>query len=148
MHLASAATNGNAATEEKRGSAGVSGEIVLGIGCRPETPAEEARRIVAALAALPFRPVRIATIDSRRSAPVVEALAAALGLPLDVHDAARLETMTPRLASPSEAVFRAIGCHGVAEAAALSSAGPAAVLLLPKTILGDVTLALAGPSRD
>lgn len=125
--------------------AGTTGKIILGIGCRPETPATEAVRIGAAIDALPFRPDRIATLDLRAAAPFVTALVAALDLPLDVYPAATLETMTPRLAHPSEAVFRAVGCHGVAEAAALVSAGAAAVLLLPKTILGDVTVALAGP---
>jgi hypothetical protein len=40
---------------------------------------------------------------------------------------------TPRLRNPSASLFARIGCHGVAEAAALAEAGEAARLIVEKT---------------
>ena len=50
------------------------------------------------------------------------ALAERLPVPARFVDAAALEAETPRLANPSAVVFREVGCHGVAEAAALAAA--------------------------
>ena len=49
----------------------------------------------------------------------------------------------PRLANPSALVFRATGCHGVAEGAALAAVGPAGELLVAKTRSARATLAIA-----
>ena len=47
-----------------------------------------------------------------------------------------------RLANPSELVFRATGCHGVAEGAALAAVGPEGALLVAKTRSARATLAI------
>lgn len=86
---------------------------------------------------------RIATIESRRGNPVLYALAQQLGIPLVFFSAEALEAETPRLANPSEALFARIGCHGVAEAAALAAAGTKAVLAVEKMSGAHVTAALA-----
>ena len=85
----------------------------------------------------------LATVELKADEPGLLALAAELHLPLKIFSVAQLEAETPRLANPSTAVFRAIGCHGVAEAAALASVGPAGRLLLPKRRSARVTCALA-----
>lgn len=86
----------------------------------------------------------IASIESRAGSGLADALAARLGLRARYFPAARLEAETPRLANPSAALFLRIGCHGVAEAAALAAAGPEARLILPKTKGNGVTCAIAG----
>jgi cobalt-precorrin 5A hydrolase/precorrin-3B C17-methyltransferase len=50
---------------------------------------------------------------------------------------------TPRLKNPSDVVFRQVGCHGVAEAAALAAIGESAVLIMPKMKSLHATAAIA-----
>lgn len=85
----------------------------------------------------------VASIDAKAEAGLVDQLAAALGIAARFFTPATLEAETPRLRNPSEAVFARMGCHGVAEAAALAAAGPAAELILPKTSGKGVTCAIA-----
>ena len=49
----------------------------------------------------------------------------------------------PRLANPSAAVFKATGCWGVAEGAALAAAGPEGSLIVPKGKSARATVAVA-----
>lgn len=85
----------------------------------------------------------IASIEEKAHSGLVDALAQRLDLTVMYFNAARLEAETPRLANPSDLVFRTLGCHGVAEAAALAAAGPDAVLALAKTKGKNVTCAIA-----
>jgi len=85
----------------------------------------------------------VASIERKAEAGLVAAMAQSLGVPVRFFDAATLEAETPRLKNPSDAVFRQMGCHGVAEAAALAAAGPVAELVLPKTAGKGVTCAIA-----
>ena len=121
--------------------------IAAGIGCDRQAPVEEIRALLqACLAEAGLEDDRIhclATVELKADEPGLLALAAELHLPLKIFSVAQLEAETPRLANPSTAVFRAIGCHGVAEAAALASVGPAGRLLLPKRRSARVTCALA-----
>jgi cobalamin biosynthesis protein CbiG len=89
----------------------------------------------------------IATIASRRDHPAARAVAAHFATVIEAFDATALEAQTPRLANPSEAMFLRIGCHGVAEAAALAAAGPAAVLAVGKTSGRRLTVAIAAPQH-
>ncbi len=90
----------------------------------------------------------IATIDGRVAEPAMHATAAHFGVPLLVFGAARLECETPRLATPSEVVFRLVGCHGVAESAALAAAGPDGALVVAKRKSARATAALARIPAD
>jgi len=54
-----------------------------------------------------------------------------------------LEAQTPRLANPSQLLYARIGCHSVAEAAALASAGVAAQLVIEKTTYQTMSFAIA-----
>lgn len=120
---------------------------VLGVGCaRDAAPEELAALVEGVLAEAGIAPgalAAIATLDLKADEPAVLALAAGLGLPLRLFDAAALEAEAARLASPSEVVFAEVGCHGVAEGAALAAAGPAAVLAVAKRKSGAATCALA-----
>ena len=64
-------------------------------------------------------------------------------MPARFFTAAALEAETPRLKNPSEAVFREVGCHGVAEGAALAAAGADGTLVVAKRKSARVTCAIA-----
>jgi cobalamin biosynthesis protein CbiG len=83
------------------------------------------------------------TIDRRADHPAVGRVETLFGRPVMLFSAERLERETPRLKNPSETIFRLMGCHGVAEAAALALAGEGAELLIEKRLMRRVTLALA-----
>ena len=110
--------------------------LTLGVGCSRGCPPEEllalARETLAAADVAPGALAAIATVDLKADEPAVIELARTLDTPLRLFTADELETLTPRLATPSEVVFQEIGCHGVAEAAALATAGGDAVLELAK----------------
>lgn len=122
--------------------------IAIGIGCdRAATTAEMWRLVEHCLAeaSVDRRQVTcLATVDFKIDEPGLIGLAQRMDLPLRGFSVATLEAETPRLANPSDAVYRAIGCHGVAEAAALAAIGPSGRLLLAKRRATHVTCALAG----
>lgn len=121
--------------------------LAVGLGCeRGAEPAEVAALLCDTLAAAGLAPQAVAclaSVDLKADEPAVLQAAAELGLPVRFFDAARLEAETPRLATPSEAVFREIGCHGVAEAAALAAAGPQGRLVVAKRKSRRATCAVA-----
>ncbi|MDO6963286.1 cobalamin biosynthesis protein [Rhizobium alvei] len=122
-------------------------KATLGIGFSSTATAEDLTKAVAeALAAAGLGTADIgelATLEQRARGLAFQSLAQEHGWPVTAYPAARLEKETPRLANPSEAVFRSVGCHGVAEAAALAAAGPGARLILPKFRVNKVTVAIA-----
>lgn len=126
-------------------------DLFVGVGADREATADEVRaQALAALAKLgaPFDAVAcIASIDLKSGKSAVEDLARDLGVPVRFFAASRLEAETPRLANPSEAVFRKVGCHGVAEASALAAAGASASLVVPKIKSPHATLAVARAGR-
>ena len=119
--------------------------IVLGMGSSSGVKLEElvslADRVLADAGLI--KPDKIATLDIKQSEPVWLALAEHYECRLCFFDAERLEEETPRIKNPSDVVFATIGCHGVAESAALAAAGPEALLMVEKTVGGRVTAALA-----
>ncbi len=117
----------------------------LGLGC--ERGAVDAiplaREVLAEADIAPGAVACIASLDIKADEPALAALAAELGVPLRVFPAARLEHETPRLSKPSETVFREVGCHGVAEGAALACVGGDGALIVEKRKRDGVTCALA-----
>ncbi|WP_374653280.1 cobalamin biosynthesis protein [Dongia sp.] len=85
----------------------------------------------------------IASLAGKEPGGLVAELGRHFAAPVRYFSAAALEVETPRLKNPSEAIFRQMGCHGVAEAAALAAAGPAAHLILPKMAGRGGTCAIA-----
>ncbi len=85
----------------------------------------------------------IATIASKRGSAVIAALEAVFKVPVFFYEANALETVTERLKNPSDQLFKRIGCHGVAEPAALMAAGKKAVLIVEKVSFAKATFALA-----
>jgi cobalt-precorrin 5A hydrolase / precorrin-3B C17-methyltransferase len=121
--------------------------LALGVGCERGTSAGELLELVQTTLAghgLARGAIAcVASIDLKAGEPAVHALAEALAVPLRLFGAAELEAQVSRLANPSEIVFAATGCHGVAEGAALAAAGSHSALAVAKTKSGRATCALA-----
>ena len=121
--------------------------FALGVGCERGVAAGELADLVErTLAGAGLSTLSLAgvfSVDLKMDEPAVHALAEALGLPARFFDPHTLEALTPRLANPSEMVFREVGCHGVSEAAALAAAGEYGVLRVAKTKSKRATCAVA-----
>ena len=121
--------------------------FVLGVGSSRHCPLEEMRGLAESVLeeanVAPGALAAVATVDLKADEPAILELSRQLGAPLRCFTPAELEAETKRTATPSEAVFAEIGSHGVAENAALASAGPHAVLQLPKRKTAMATAALA-----
>jgi cobalt-precorrin 5A hydrolase len=125
----------------------MNGGFVLGMGCEKGAPVEDllalAARAFEQAGLAPGRLLALASIDGRAGEPALLAVAHRYDLPIRFYDAPTLERETPRLKNPSELVFARVGCHGVAEAAALAAAGPKGQLILPKIKSAFATAAIA-----
>ena len=123
------------------------GVLALGLGCERGCAPDEliglVERTLDAGGLAPEALACVASLDVKADEPAVRAVADTLGVPLRLFDAAALERETPRLTAPSDVVFRAVGCHGVAEAAALACAGAEGTLAVPKTKSARGTCAVA-----
>ncbi|MDE0303658.1 MAG: precorrin-3B C(17)-methyltransferase [Albidovulum sp.] len=119
----------------------------LGAGCSRDCEPDHliglARRTLAEAGISPFEVGAICSIDLKEDEDAIHALAGDLGVPARFYTADRLESETPRLKNPSEAVFNEVGCHGVSEAAALAAAGPDGWLEVEKRKSRFSTCALA-----
>ena len=122
--------------------------IVVGLGARKEASAESIIQAVhTALEKIHLPLSRVnsyATVDIKRdSQPMLEA-AAKLGTPLEFLSVDALRTVTYGDLSPDSAMVQSkIGIGGVCERAALLVAGTNAKLILKKTKLNGVTVAVA-----
>ncbi|HEY6334273.1 MAG TPA: cobalamin biosynthesis protein, partial [Alphaproteobacteria bacterium] len=121
--------------------------VAVGVGCERGTEPEELIRLVRqSLDEAKLHAGTVAgvfSLDLKADEPAVHAVANSLGVPARYFTAAELERETPRLANPSARVFREVGCHGVAEGAALAAAGESSALVLPKCRSRRATCALA-----
>jgi cobalt-precorrin 5A hydrolase len=124
--------------------------IAIGVGCRVGCAADGIEALVRqALAQVPAgTPRGLFTIaDKHREAGLAEA-AFRLGLTLVPLSRTALRQQTPFIRTPSAAAERRFGVASVAEAAALSGAGPGAVLLVERIAGFGATCAIAGPPGD
>ncbi len=121
--------------------------VSVGVGCERGTdPAELVALVRETLTAANIPELAVAgifSLDLKADEPAVHAAAAMLNVSARFFDAATLEAETPRLANPSDVVFREVGCHGVAEGAALAAAGPEGELRVAKTKSARATCAVA-----
>lgn len=126
--------------------------LALGVGCDRGCPADDLISLVEqTLAEQGISAQSIAcvvSIDLKADEGAVHALARHLGVPARFFDAESLEKQAPRLVNPSDIVFAETGCHGVAEGAALASAGPDGTLIVPKHKSKRATCALAQSPTD
>src|SRR5690606_12493707 len=110
--------------------------LVLGIGC--ERGASGGEALALALESLvraglsPQSISLVASIDVKADEAAMHHVARHFGCAARFFDAATLEAQTPRLKNPSDIVFAEVGCHGVAEGAALAAAGALGELVAEK----------------
>ena len=121
--------------------------IVVGIGCRRDSPAARiAAAVDQALAQIGLPPERIDALAAPAfkldEAGVAEA-AAAIGVPLLWVGRSDLEAVQPLCRTRSSLAEAATGLAAVSEAAALAAAGHNARLLLPRIARNGVTCAVA-----
>jgi cobalt-precorrin 5A hydrolase/precorrin-3B C17-methyltransferase len=121
--------------------------LALGIGCERGCSAAEISDLAhATLAQSELAEAAVAAIVSlelKLAEPGIHALAAEFGVPARFFAASRLLAETSRLSERSPAVFRATGCWGVAEGAALAAAGAPGNLVVPKRKSRRATCAVA-----
>ena len=121
--------------------------LALGIGCERGCSAEEiedlARSTLAEAGLAAGAVAAVVSVELKLDEPAIHALAAELGVPARFFPASRLLAETPRLSERSPAAFRATGCWGVAEGAALAAAGPDGELVVPKRKSRRATCAIA-----
>ncbi|MEM7424089.1 MAG: precorrin-3B C(17)-methyltransferase [Pseudomonadota bacterium] len=121
--------------------------IAIGVGCARGCPPDELSALVdAALAGIDAHRddlTGIFTIDLKADEAAILDLARDFDVPLRLFTAERLDREADRLLTPSDIVFKEVGCHGVAEAAALIAAGPDARLAVPKQKSANATVAIA-----
>ena len=121
--------------------------LALGMGCeRGCDPVEAIELAEKALAESGYARQSLAAIvslDLKADEAAIQAVAAHFGVPARFFDAATLERETSRLKNPSEVVFAEVGCHGVAEGAALAAVGATGELVFPKIKSKGATAAIA-----
>jgi cobalt-precorrin 5A hydrolase/precorrin-3B C17-methyltransferase len=120
--------------------------LVLGMGCERGAATQEAIALAEqAMSDSGFSRKNLAavvSIDLKADETAIHAVAAHFGVPARFFDAATLEAETPRLKNPSEIVFAEVGCHGVAEGAALAAVGADGALAFAKIKSKGVTVAI------
>ncbi len=127
------------------------GEAVIAVGlgfrkaCTAETLVGLVRRALAE-AGLP-QATLLATI-AEKDRPVLHQAAAQLGLPVKILPKAAMSGAEDRLTIRSERVQACLGIPSVAEAAALTAAGPGARLSLARIGTADATCAVAASADE
>ena len=121
--------------------------LAVGVGCERGAAPDEiealARSCLDAAGLAPEAVAGVFSIDLKSDESAVHALADSLGVPVRFLAAATLEAEAPRLRNPSDLVFREVGCHGVAEGAALAATGAEGDLVVEKTKSARGTCAIA-----
>lgn len=118
--------------------------IVAGIGCRRGCPAEDIVALVRRAAAEAHCDASaLAAPEFRASEPGLLRAAATLALPLLLVDREGLAAAQSRCVTRSQRAEQTTGFTSVAEAAALSAAGPAATLVMARIAGSRATCAIA-----
>lgn len=121
--------------------------LVLGVGCERGCDPEEVLGLALESlvnAGLSAQSVGlVASIDVKADEAALHHVASHFGCPARFFNAATLEAETPRLKNPSDIVFAEVGCHGVAEGAALAAVGHAGELVAEKRKSRRATCAIA-----
>jgi cobalt-precorrin 5A hydrolase len=122
--------------------------MVAGVGCRRGARAEDVQAAIAQALAVAGRTAdaltRVATSAAKAEEPALRGAASALGLTLDAVPQEALLAAAPGCLTRAPRVLEIAGVSSLAEAAALASAGPGAVLLGPRVAVARAaTCALA-----
>ena len=125
--------------------------LALGIGCERGCDFDEVRELTektlndAGLAAGAV--ACVVSIDVKMDEAAVLDIAAHFGVSARFYSADELEAQSGRLANPSDVVFAEVGCHGVAEGAALAAVSADGSLLIAKQKSARATCAVGFLSR-
>lgn len=121
--------------------------LALGLGCERGCAPDEALALaLESLEAAGLAPQSVGlvvSIDVKADEAAIHHVAQHFGSPARFFDAVTLEAETPRLKNPSDIVFAEVGCHGVAEGAALSAVGAPGGLVAEKRKSRRATCAIA-----
>ena len=122
-------------------------KLAIGVGSARGCPTEELRGLIesslAEANASPEALAAMSSIDVKADEAAMNALALEWGVPYRLFNAEELEAEADRLTAPSDIVFAEVGCHGVAEGAALAQGGENAELVVPKRKSTNATCAVA-----
>ncbi len=121
--------------------------LALGVGCERGVGFEELRSLLAECDIDPCAIACVASIDLKADETAIHQLADHLGVPSRFFSAEVLELEVDRLQHPSDVVFAEVGCHGVAEGAALASVGSDGHLLRPKIKSSRATMAVGAAAK-
>ncbi|NQU61596.1 MAG: precorrin-3B C(17)-methyltransferase [Rhodospirillales bacterium] len=126
--------------------------LALGVGCERGADSKElialAEETLTGAGLAAGSVACVVSLDLKSDEAAVHGLAAHLNVPARFFTAAELEAEAPRLANPSDVVFAEVGCHGVAEGAALAAAGVKSQLVAEKNKSKRATCAIARSIRD
>ncbi|WP_316859692.1 precorrin-3B C(17)-methyltransferase [uncultured Cohaesibacter sp.] len=121
-------------------------KLVIGIGCERGVSAEHLiahiEQVLADNRLAPEAIGLVASIDLKMDEYAIHQAAANFGVPARFFDAKTLDAEKDRLQNPSDIVFAEVGCHGVAEGAALAATGIAGKLLVAKVKSDKATCAI------
>ncbi|MBO3760549.1 precorrin-3B C(17)-methyltransferase [Ciceribacter sp. L1K22] len=124
--------------------------LVLGMGCERHASSEEAIALAEqALESGGFSRDSLAavcSIDLKADETAIHAVASHFGIPARFFTAQTLEAEATRLKNPSDVVFAEVGCHGVAEGAALAAVGVSGELVVEKIKSKGATASIARAS--
>lgn len=126
--------------------------LALGVGCSRGCSGDELIALVGKTLADHGRSLfevgQVVSVDIKSDEAAIHALGRHLGVPVRFYGPETLEAERDRLANPSAIVFAEVGCHGVAEGAALAAAGPSATLAITKQKSANATCAAADMLAD
>nr|WP_321525912.1 precorrin-3B C(17)-methyltransferase [uncultured Cohaesibacter sp.] len=126
-------------------------KLVVGVGCERGIAATDLighlEMVLANNSLAPEAIGLLASIDVKMDEAAIHAAAAHFGVPARFFSAEDLEAQKGRLKTPSEVVFAEVGCHGVAEGAALAAVGAEGSLLVAKVKSDKATCAI-GLARE
>lgn len=126
--------------------------LALGVGCERDCPSDHLiDHVMATLAQAGLSPKSVGcvvSVDVKADEAAVHAVAKHLGVPARFFSPQELEAQTPRLKNPSDVVFAEVGCHGVAEGAALAAVGGLGELVVEKRKTDKATCAIARSKHD
>jgi cobalt-precorrin 5A hydrolase/precorrin-3B C17-methyltransferase len=124
--------------------------LALGIGCERGAPAAEivdlVERALAEAGLAPAAVAAVVSVELKLAEPGIHTVAERFGVPARFFPATQLLAETERLSEYSAAAFRATGCWGVAEGAALAAAGSGGSLVVTKRKSRHATCAVARAS--
>ncbi len=121
--------------------------LALGLGCERGTSANEvidlAKQALSGAGLAAESIGAIVSIDLKADEAALHAVGAHFDVPVRFYSAEMLEDEAGRLATPSDVVFAEVGCHGVAEGAALAACGTDGALIVAKQKSKRATAAIA-----